>query len=133
MREIRMTVVLIAISLVIIFTLLYMAVSLKNPQNAVKSEAKKGKISGMVLRKIDGSGVEGVEVLLGNLDSVEGKHVFKSEKGKKTVTDNMGRYGFENIEVGSYWVYIYVNGRKTVRMVKISDKNPVNEEVLLTV
>lgn len=128
-----MTAVLIAISLVLIFIMLYMAVSFKNPQKEVKREAKKGKISGMVLRKIDGSGVDGVEVLLGNLDCVEGKHVFKSEKGKKTVTDNSGRYGFENIEIGSYWVYIYVNGRKTVRMVKISDKNPVNEEVLLTV
>ena len=131
MKEVKIMIVLILISLILIFIMLYIFFSFKNLQKEVKKEAVKGKISGMILRKIDGSGVEGIEVLLGNLDCIEGKHVFKSDK--KTVTDNAGRYSFENIEIGSYWVYIYVNGRKTVRMVKISDKNPVNEEVLLTV
>lgn len=91
-----------------------------------------GKIEGMVLRKNTGSPVEGVAVLLGELTVKNGVHKFLREKEIKSVTDKNGKYKFYGLEVKGYWVYVEAEGKKIVRMVRLSQEKPEEDGVLIT-
>ncbi len=91
-----------------------------------------GKIEGMVLRKMTGTPVEGIEILLGELTVKNGVHKFLKEKEIKAVTDKNGKYRFYGLEVKGYWVYVEAEGKKIVRMVKLSEEKPEEDGVLIT-
>ena len=58
-----------------------------------------GKIEGMILRKISGAPVAGVQVMLGELTVKDGTHKFLKEKEVKAVTDANGKYRFYGLKV----------------------------------
>ena len=126
MKEISLIFILGAV----LFLLLYV---LFKSRKVEKKQTLHSEISGMVLKKSDGQGIEGIKVLLGKLNVDNGIHKFISEKGNFVITDKDGQYKFIDIDYGEYWVYIFYNGKKIVRMVRVSEKYPNNSEVLLTV
>lgn len=91
-----------------------------------------GKIEGMILRKISGAPVAGVQVMLGELTVKDGTHKFLKEKEVKAVTDVNGKYRFYGLKVKNYWVYVEAEGKKIVRMVKLTEEKPEENDVLIT-
>lgn len=91
-----------------------------------------GKIEGMVLRKSSGAAVEGVVVMLGELTIKNGIHKFLREKEITAVTDKNGKYKFYGLKIKGYWVFVEAEGKKIVRMVKLTEEKPEENDVLIT-
>jgi hypothetical protein len=129
------------IAFIIIFFLAFLAVATaiyiiagKNLKNANRETEMMygGKIEGMILRKGTGRPVEGVDVLLGELTVKNGVHKFLREKEIKAISDKNGKYKFYGLEVKGYWVYVEAEGKKIVRMVKLTEEKPEEDGVLIT-
>ena len=86
----------------------------------------------MVLRKSSGAAVEGVVVMLGELTIKNGIHKFLREKEITAVTDKNGKYKFYGLKIKGYWVFVEAEGKKIVRMVKLTEEKPEENDVLIT-
>ena len=98
-----------------------------------KTAVKTGLVSGFVMNKITKMGAENVEVSLGRLVSEGTGHTFIKVNKMNTKTKENGYFEILNVEIQSYWIMAEYNGKKALKMIKLTEYNSNVENITLLV
>lgn len=99
-------------------------------KNKTKEE-NNGQISGVVYSKYNQKSLKNVKISLGRVQTNGIKQNFTIENNLTTKTNEAGEYKFSDIKIKTYWIMAEFEGKKVLKMLRLSKEIPEIEDVFL--
>ncbi|MGM0507630.1 MAG: carboxypeptidase-like regulatory domain-containing protein [Fusobacteriota bacterium] len=117
--------------IIFLFLIILIVLYLMFRKNEDSYSNNTGAISGMVLFKVGKKPMEKAMVSLGKIESSGSQQRFIVEDNLETITNSDGEFSFENLKLKKYWVKAEKNGKKALRLVKLTEDTKFIEELVL--